>query len=59
MGNKILTCAMVAKLLGYSPDHIRRLCGIGIIKAERLGHDWIIQEKDLKNIKHKRSKSKD
>lgn len=35
-----------AELLGLSQDHVRLLARKGIIKAKRLGHDWVILELD-------------
>lgn len=54
---KLLTSATAAAILGFSPSHIRRLCGEGKIKAEKLAHDWLIDEKDIRDIKRQRKKS--
>jgi excisionase family DNA binding protein len=51
---KLITTAMAAKILGFTPDYIRRLCLKGKIKAIKHGHDWILQEKDLHRITRKR-----
>lgn len=51
---KLLSCVMAAKILGYTPDYIRRLCAKGKIKAQKLGHDWLMSESDLKEIKPKK-----
>ncbi len=52
----LLTSAQVAKKLGFTQDHIRRLCGSGKIKAIKPGHDWLINEQDLKVIAPKKIK---
>jgi len=54
--SKLLTSAMAAKILGLSPDYIRRLVLQGAIKAEKLGHDWLMTEKAISHIKRKRQK---
>lgn len=51
---KQLTTTMAAHLLGFSSDYVRRLCSKGVIKAQKLGHDWIMSESAIKNIKRKR-----
>ena len=33
-----------AERLGLSQDHVRLLARKGIIKAKRLGHDWVVLE---------------
>ncbi|MFC2038375.1 helix-turn-helix domain-containing protein [Chloroflexota bacterium] len=35
-----------AKLLGLSQSHVRLLARNGLIKAKRLGHDWVIINMD-------------
>ena len=50
---------MASKLLGFTQNYIRRLCGEGKIKAFKHGHDWIIEEIALKNIKRQRKKKKE
>ena len=49
-----LTSNETAKLLGFSQAHVRRLIMNGIIKAEKLGHNWLIKPKDIANIKRRR-----
>ena len=41
-----------ADRLGLSQDHVRLLARKGLIKAKRLGHDWLILEL---NYQRKRS----
>ena len=55
---KVITTLIAAQLLGFSQSYIRRLCIQGNIDAQKLGHDWIINEKCLKNIKRKRKENK-
>ena len=57
---KYLTSKMVADYVGMSASHIRRLLKQGAIVAEKLGHDYIVQEKDIKLFlkHHKQRKSK-
>ncbi len=51
---KVITTTIAAKILGFTPSYIRRLCISGKIKAEKHGHDWLFTEKDLKDIKRQR-----
>lgn len=51
---KLLTTAMAAKQLGFTADWVRKLIIDGKIKAEKLGHDWLIKEQDIKNVSRKR-----
>ena len=53
---KMLNSAMAAKILGFTPDYVRRLMRTGKIKAQKLGSDWIITEKSLKNINRQRKR---
>lgn len=55
--NKYLTSAQAAKLFGFTPDYIRRLIMLGKIKAEKVGHNWLICPKDMRDIKRQRKKS--
>ena len=52
--DEYLTSFEAAKRLGFSPDHVRRLVRAGKIRAVKLGHNWLILEKDLKDIKRLR-----
>jgi excisionase family DNA binding protein len=49
-----LTSSEAARLLGFTPDHIRNLIYLGKIKAEKLGRNWIIQKKNLEKITRQR-----
>ena len=44
--DKIYSTKEAAKELGLSPDHVKRLARDGVIKAQKLGHDWIILSLD-------------
>jgi hypothetical protein len=52
----LLTCALAGKMLGFTPDYMRRLCLLGKIKAEKMGNTWIIAKGALKNLKRQRKK---
>lgn len=58
--DKYLTSFEVAELLGFTPDHVRRMICNGKIKAIKLGHNWLIDPKDLKGVRRVRfAKSKE
>lgn len=49
-----VTSAEAAKLLGFSPDHVRKLIHQGRIKGEKMGRNWIIEKKYLEKIHRQR-----
>lgn len=49
-----LTTREAGAILGVTHDHVRKLIRTGKVKAEKLGHNWIIQEKDLQHIGRRR-----
>lgn len=53
-----MTSLEVAKMLGFSADHVRRLILQGKIKAQKLGHNWIVDPKDIIHIKRQRLSKK-
>lgn len=53
--DQMLTTKMAGEILGFTANHIRRLCSKGIIKAEKLGHDWMLKKSSIEDIKRKRS----
>ena len=59
--DKYLSCEHVAKLLGFSTDHVRRMCKMGQISAEKIGTVWFILPRAIKGIARQRPvrKSKD
>lgn len=52
--NKYLTSFQAAKKLGFSPDYIRLLIKQGKIKAEKLGQNWLIENRQIRNITRQR-----
>lgn len=56
MTKNYLTTKQAALLLGFCPDHVRRMIGQGKIKAEKIGNSWLIKIKDIRNIKRQREK---
>lgn len=55
----MMTCGMAAKLLGFTADYIRRMCGTGQIKAEKLGNIWTFPKSEIKGLKRQRKKQGD
>jgi hypothetical protein len=53
---KMLSCAMAAKQLGFSAAHVRRLCSQGKIDAIKQSHDWIIPITSLNAYIKRRTK---
>ncbi len=51
----LLSPSEVAKKCGFSPSQIRRLIQKGYIKAKKVGIFYIIDDKDIKNLKRRRS----
>ena len=45
---KILTTTQAAKILKVNDSRVRQLILSGRLPAQKLGRDWIIKEKDLK-----------
>lgn len=39
---KIYTAIEIAKIMGVSPQYVRRLCAQGKLEAQRLGRHWVI-----------------
>lgn len=52
--NELLTSAQAAKLLGFTPDYIRRLIMEGKLEAIKPGHDWLVTMKAISKIKRQR-----
>lgn len=52
--NRYLTSSETAKLLGFTPDYVRRLILTGKIKAVKCGHNWIVDPDDVKHIQRRR-----
>lgn len=51
---KLITTAMAAEKLGFTANWIRRLILKGKIRAEKIGPDWLMKEKDIAHIKRQR-----
>lgn len=49
-----VTSVEAASILGFTPDHIRKLIGQKKLKAEKLGRNWIIAKQNLKLVKRLR-----
>lgn len=45
--DKYLTLTQAAKERGFTAAHLRRLILSGRLKAEKMGHSWLIHQKDL------------
>jgi excisionase family DNA binding protein len=43
-----ITTAQAAALLGVSPHEVRRLCRLGLLPAQRVGRDWLIDPRDAR-----------
>ena len=56
--SNLITCKNAAEILGFTAAYIRRLILDKKIKAEKIGHDWIMTEKDIQHIKRQRCKKK-
>lgn len=54
--DKYLSSAEAARLLGFTPDHVRRLIIQGKIKAEKVGHNWLVKPKDILHVRRIRHK---
>lgn len=55
-----LTTIEVGEIVDLTPDYVRKLIARGKLKATKLGHNWLVKPKDLKNIKRvRKSKEKE
>lgn len=52
--NNLTTTTILAAKLGFTPQYIRRLILEGKIKAIKIGHDWLIDEKAIRNLRRQR-----
>ena len=46
----LITTARAAEVLGFTPNYVRKLIAEGKIKAVKLGHDWLVNEKSLSKV---------
>jgi excisionase family DNA binding protein len=44
----MITTTTAASILGVTPAEVRRLCRLGLIPAQRVGRDWLLQETDVR-----------
>lgn len=55
----LLSTKMAADQLGFTANWIRRMILSGYIKAERVGHEWLIKPKDLAHVIKRRKPNKE
>ena len=46
-----LTVKEAAEVLGYHPDHVRRMLRAGTVQGERVGPLWLIDRQEMERIK--------
>lgn len=51
----LITTTMLAERMGVTPQYVRKLIADGKIKAQKVGYDWIIDERNIVHVKAKRS----
>jgi len=49
--SETMTANEAAAMLGYHPDHVRRLLRKGTVKAEQFGRTWMIDCQEVERIK--------
>jgi DNA (cytosine-5)-methyltransferase 1 len=54
-GQKLLTATQAAKELGVDSSWIRILISRGILRAEKLGEQWVLTENEIKNYQDNRN----
>lgn len=47
---ELLTSAEVARTLGYTVQHVRRLVRQGDLRGQKLGRDWVIPRGSVENF---------
>lgn len=52
--SEYVTSAEASIILGFTHDHVRKLIKNGTIFAQKIGHNWIIEKKLLKNVRRQR-----
>ena len=50
----MITTDKAAKILEITPRRVRALITSGRLPAQKLGRDWIIDEKDLDQVKERK-----
>jgi excisionase family DNA binding protein len=53
--NRFLTIIEAAKMLGYTPQHTRLLLRMGRLQGTKLGRDWMLTERDVREFTARRS----
>lgn len=56
---EFVSSVVAGGMLGFSPDHVRRLILQGKLKAQKIGRDWVINVNDLKDISRRRINNKE
>lgn len=54
--DKYMSLSEVSKLKDFTTAHLRRMILTGKLRAEKVGHTWLIAQKDIKLLQRKRSK---
>jgi excisionase family DNA binding protein len=55
----LLNTKQVAERYNFSESHVRLLLRKGLIKGQKIGRDYAINESDLKKVKRKRMRVTD
>lgn len=50
----MLTTTQAATELGIQPGSVKKLCQRGVLKAERIGRDWLVEKIELERYKEAR-----
>ena len=50
----MMTTKQAATELGIQPSSVKKLCQRGILKAERIGRDWLIDRDEIERYKVER-----
>lgn len=53
----MLTTKQAATELGIQPGSVKKLCQRGILKAERIGRDWLIEAGEVERYKRESRKA--
>ena len=56
MDSKLYSTKEAAQIFGLSQDHVKRLARDGTIKAQKLGHDWVVLSLDYKRRRKPKTK---
>ncbi len=56
--NDLMTVSQLAKMVGFTPDHVRKLLQDGKIQGEKVGNSWLISKKDAALLERKRFRRK-